>query len=285
VGIALGIAAALTWGLADYGAALTSRRLGALYVVLGFHVTATALLAVVAVASGALDGVGWGDLPPFLALGALGCASYVCFYRALAIGPISIVSPIVSGYAAVTVLLAVVVLDEQLSAFEVAAIVVVMTGVVLAASDLAQIRRVERVAALGLVLAVVTMVAIGGFIFGVAYYVDDLGWLAPLFLARGCSLLFLVALLSGTGQWRLPKASAVLVGAVVAVGVLDSAGYVALNHGIGYADTSVVAVASAPYSLVPIALGMVLLRERPAPVQWLGVALVIAGLVGLGFAT
>src|SRR5581483_4011822 len=110
-----GLGAALSWGLADYVAAVASRRIGAFGVVLGFHLLATAALAVLAGATGALDDVRGGDLPFFLLVGALGVGSYLAFYRALAIGPISLVSPIVSGYAAVTVVLAVVLGGESLS--------------------------------------------------------------------------------------------------------------------------------------------------------------------------
>jgi uncharacterized membrane protein len=51
----------------------------------------------------------------FALVGVLGWGSCLAFYRALAIGPISIASPIVSGYAAVTVVLAVIVLGESFS--------------------------------------------------------------------------------------------------------------------------------------------------------------------------
>src|SRR5262245_12415386 len=141
MGIALGLTAALAWGLADYFAAIASRRIGALRVVLGFHLVATGLLAVALFASGGgLSQVSPGDFGWFVLIGALGALSYVAFYQALAIGPISIVSPVVSAYAAVTVLCAVVISGERLSRSEVAAVLVVMLGVLLAASDLAQIR-------------------------------------------------------------------------------------------------------------------------------------------------
>ena len=42
MGILLGLTAGLSWGLADYFAAMASRRTGALRVVLGFHLLATA---------------------------------------------------------------------------------------------------------------------------------------------------------------------------------------------------------------------------------------------------
>jgi drug/metabolite transporter (DMT)-like permease len=56
------------------------------------------------------------------------------------------------------------------------------------------------------------------------------------------------------------------------------------NVGVRHAATSIVATASAPYAVVPIVMGVSLLRERPTPVQWSGVALVIGGLVTLGLA-
>ena len=185
MGIALGLAAALSWGLADYFAALASRRTGALRVVLGFHLLATALLAVLLFASGGgLSDLTGGDLAWFAFLGVLGWLSYLAFYRALAIGPISIVSPIVSAYAAVTVVCAVLISGERLSAGEALAIAIALLGVLLASSDLAQIRAIERVAALGIVLALATAVLIGAFVFGVAYFSDEYGWLVPIFLAR-----------------------------------------------------------------------------------------------------
>jgi hypothetical protein len=46
VGIAFGLAAALSWRLADYFAALSSRSAGPLRVVLGFHLAAMVPLAV-----------------------------------------------------------------------------------------------------------------------------------------------------------------------------------------------------------------------------------------------
>ena len=107
MGIFLGLTAALSWGLADYFAAVASRRAGSFRVVLGFHLVAVALLALLVFGTGeTLADVGGEDLAWFLLLGFLGALSYLCFYRALAIGPISIVSPIVSAYAAATVVCA-----------------------------------------------------------------------------------------------------------------------------------------------------------------------------------
>jgi drug/metabolite transporter (DMT)-like permease len=285
MGIVLGLTAALSWGLADYCAALASRRAGALRVVLGFHVVASGLLAAVLFASGGgISDISGAHLAWLVFVGALGWLSYLAFYRALAIGPISIVSPIVSAYAAVTVVCAVLIGGERLAAGEVAAVAVVLLGVLLASSDLTQMRALERIAALGIVLALVTAVLIGAFVYGVAYFSEELGWLVPIVLARGFATLFVLGTALRGGRWRWPDRSSVLLGMVVAIAVVDTAGYVAFNFGVRHADTSIVATAAAPYSVVPIVAGVVLLHERPRSLQWAGIGFVIAGLVLLGLA-
>jgi drug/metabolite transporter (DMT)-like permease len=284
LGIALGLTAAVCWGLADYFAALSSRAIGTLRVVLAFHVAATALLAALVVATGALDGVTWGDAAPFLAVGAVGWLSYLAFYRALAIGPISIASPIVSGYAAVTVVLAVIVIGERLSALAVVAVCLAFAGVAIASID-PRSALTGGISGLGVLFSLLAMVLIGAFVFGVAYYRDELGWLVPIFLGRGVAPVFLLGNAAANGDWRFPRVAPRVAAAVLFIAFVDTAGYASFNLGTEHADTAVVATASAPYSTIPIVAGVVLLGERPVPSQWVGIALVIAGLVLLGLAS
>jgi drug/metabolite transporter (DMT)-like permease len=283
MGILLGLTAALSWGLADYFAALASRRAGSFRVVLGFHLAAMVLLTVVLLATGeGLSDVSGSDLAWFAFLGVLGAVSYLAFYRALAIGPISIVSPIVSAYAAVTVVCAVLIGGERLGGGETVAIVVVILGVLLASSDLAQMRHLERIALLGILLALLTAVVIGAFVYGVAYFSDEYGWLVPIFLARGFTTLFLVLVSLRSGEWRFEDRSPKLLVTIAGIAVVDTLGYVAFNFGVRHEDTSVVATAAAPYAVVPIVAGVFLLHERPRATQWAGIGLVIAGLILLG---
>jgi drug/metabolite transporter (DMT)-like permease len=317
VGIALGLGAALSWGLSDYFAALASRGIGALRVVLGFHLFALIPLTVLTLATGALDRATIGEVAVFVGIGAVGWVSYVAFYGALAIGPISVLSPIVSGYAAVTALLAVVVLGNRLSTAQAVAIVVTIAGAVLASADVRAIARakLERRSALGFVLALCAMAFIGLFVFAVSYYRDRIGWLGPIFLARAFSAAFVLAhVLAGGGPSAAPAAPEMpetdvivagagplaagavpiapdaprtpgprgLLGLMALLALLDTAGYVCFNVGVGHAATAIVAAASAPYAIMPIVMGVSLFRERPTPGQWLGVGCVVAGVVVLG---
>lgn len=285
MGVAFGLAAAFLWGLADFNAAVASRMTGAFRVVLGFHIVATVILGVIVAATGALDGFDPAGLWKFAWVGALGVLSYLTFYKALEIGPISIISPIVSAYAAVSLILAVIVLGERLTTGQLAAVLVVMLGVLLASSDLRQIHTIERHQLLGLALAFVTVVAIGSFVFGNAYYAIDYGWLVPIFLSRGFATVFLLLLSLRNGTWRFPDRSPKLLAIIVLLAIVDTGGYVAFNLGAERAETSIVSAAAAPYAVIPIVAGVLVFHERPVPIQWLGIAAVVGGVVLLGLAS
>jgi len=282
VGVALGLTAALLWGLADYSAALASREVGALRVVLGFHVVAVVLLGIAVFATSDLGRAGGEQVLVLALVGAVGAVAYLAFYRALAIGPISIVSPVVSGYAATTVVLALIVLDETLSVLEAGAVVLAVGGVMLASSDLASVRMRDSARPQGVLLAILAMVTLGGFVFGLAYYADDLGWLLPIFLGRASTLVVLAAALAGDLRGSPRLVTARLLPVIVLLALLDTGGYVAFNVGTGHADTAIVAGAAAPYAVVPIVLGVLLLEERPAALQWVGIGLVLVSVATLG---
>ena len=97
--------------------------------------------------------------------------------------------------------------------------------------------------------------------------------------------MFLLALSLRDGSWRFPERSPKLLGIIVLLAVVDTGGYVAFNLGAERAETSIVSAASAPYAVIPIIAGVFLFKERPSPIQWLGIAGVIGGVVLLGLAS
>jgi drug/metabolite transporter (DMT)-like permease len=302
MGVALGLGAALCWGLADYFAAIASRSIGALRVVLGFHLVALVPLGGLVLATDGLAHVDATQVWVLAGVGAVGWLSYLAFYGALAIGPISVLSPIVSGYAAVTAVLAVLFGGSRLSALQAASVAITIAGAMFASADVRELMRtrIRRRSTLGLVLALCAMALLGGFVFGVSYYRSQIGWLAPIFLARGFAAVFLFGHVLVDGgpppdspgsaepgpDEDTPRRRRVRLAAIIALlAALDTGGYVSFNLGVGHAATAVVAAASAPYALIPIAMGVVILGERPTRPQWIGVALVVAGVITLGAVT
>jgi len=306
VGVALGLGAALSWGLADYFAAVASRGIGALRVVLGFHLAALVPLTALVLGTDALARVSMGQVALFVLVGAIGWVSYLAFYGALEIGPISVLSPVVSGYAAVTALLAVLIAGDHLSALQAIAVGVTIAGAMLASADVREIARakLERRSALGFLLALAAMALLGAFVFGVSYYRQKIGWLAPIFLARAFATVFVLGhvlasrgaigsstdraapavagVLAAPVRRRAARRPGRLLAVIVLLGLLDTGGYVCFNLGVGHAAAAIVAAASAPYAVVPIVMGVSLLGERPSGAQWVGIAFVISGVILLG---
>ena len=66
---------------------------------------------------------------------------------------------------------------------------------------------------------------------------------------------------------------------VLAAAVLDTLAYVAFNLGIASAYTSIVTALASLFSAVTVLLAWAILRERLAPAQWTGVAVILAGVL------
>ena len=95
-----GLVAALGFGLADFEGAIAGRRIGSLWTVILGQTLSAIVMTVVFVATGASVSV----LSPFLGFvvlnGVCAAAAYQTHYRALELGPVAVVSPIGSAYAA-----------------------------------------------------------------------------------------------------------------------------------------------------------------------------------------
>ncbi|MCZ0204855.1 EamA family transporter [Streptomyces sp. UMAF16] len=143
------------WGLADFGGGLLTRRTPALTVVVVSQGIAAVVLGAIVLATG-----GWSEAGPRLwfafAAGLVGPVALLCFYQALALGPMGVVSPLATLGVAVPVGIGLV-LGERPGLFQAAGIVVAVTGVVLAGGPQLRGAAVQRRAIL------MTLVAAAGF--------------------------------------------------------------------------------------------------------------------------
>ncbi|MER6633037.1 DMT family transporter [Streptomyces sp. NPDC000987] len=124
------LATSLLWGLADFGGGLLTRRAPVLTVVVVSQTVAAAVLGVIVAATG-----GWGEAGPRLwfafAAGLVGPVAMICFYKALAQGPMGVVSPLATLSVAVPVGVGLC-LGERPGLVQAAGIAVAVAGVVLA---------------------------------------------------------------------------------------------------------------------------------------------------------
>lgn len=215
-------------------------------------------------------------------LGLIGVTSAAALYRALALGPIAVVSPVVASYAALTVLLVVIFLGERLSAGQAAAIAVTFVGVVIASTDFGEVRRTLGRPGEGVRFGLLATAgfAVWGCLYAVAVRATDgIGMILTL---RAFSVLLLVIYVIARRTSFAPLRDRRALLLIVVVGTLDTSANVLLSVGIASGYASFVMTGSGAYPLIPALLAILVLRERLAPNQYFGVAVLVAGLVALG---
>ncbi len=281
-----GLLAAVGFGTADFLTAISSRRIGTFATLLIGQVAAMALiLAFAAIGRPDLSGPDASQWGLMLLGGACAGVGYFALYRGLELGPIALVSPIVGADAAFSVALFVVVLHETLSVGATAAIAITITGVMLASADPRALAHQRSAESKGIPFALVALVFFSIGLFAAGYYARSFGWFPALLSSRLGTMAVLLTFLAATRGRDLRRSlPARNVALAVAVGLTDLAGFAVFARGTQVASASIVTAASAAFALIPIVGGVVLFRERPAPTQWVGVAIVICGLVLLGLA-
>lgn len=276
-----GLGAALAWGFADFAAAIVGRRIGSFAITLVAQIAGFVTIAwIFLIRHPAWTGTRW-DVALLAANAVLGIAGYLLMYKGFALGPVALVSPIVAAYAVITIALAMMLLGESLDGLVLAGALVTVLGVVLTATDPRRIRSVEGTSRSGVPYALISSVLFGVATFVMGRAVQRVGWVSALFVGRSFSLILMLALTAvrrpdlrrGGGRWLLGAA---------AVGLVDMLGMSVYSYGVELGYVSIVTAASATFTLIPVAGGIVLLRERPAASQLLGIALVVAGLLLLG---
>jgi drug/metabolite transporter (DMT)-like permease len=293
--IALALGSSLVWGCADFFGGVLSRRLA----LAGVTIVSQAAGFVALFVWLAGDGFRLGGRVFALGLlaGVGGGIGLACFYRALAVGTMSVVSPVAACGALVPFALALA-SGERPSGLVVGGAVAALAGAVLASAEEFRAdepaRRLVAAATAagdrdgkvgagfarpdrsqGALLAVAAAAALGLFVYFIGLAGKHGDTLSALVGARVGSLTLLVAAaLASRSALRLTRRD---VPAVAVLGLLDTTanGLFVLASARGY--LSIVSVLGSLYPVVTVLAAHVLLGERVSRAQRLGVALALGG--------
>jgi len=271
--VALGVAAALCWGCADFLGGIRTRRLTLATVLLVSQLTGLVAVAIV-VALARPDVPEGADAVPAVVAGVSQLVAIAALYRALAIGTMSVISPIsASGAAAVPVIVALAT-GERPDSPQVAGIAAAFAGVYLAT-------RVRGSAASGsggreaLALSLVAALGFGGFYVAMDAAIDGADPFWSLLIARSAAG---VALLGALAVARpAVGGDRSLMPALVLIGLLDIGANACFTLGADTGLLSIVAVLASLYPVTTVVLARALLGERLGRVQAVGVTVALAG--------
>jgi drug/metabolite transporter (DMT)-like permease len=274
LGLGLGLTSSLCWGVSDFIGGLSARRLPLLFVMVSSQ--AVGLAVVIGVV--AIRGTGAPALVrllPAVGGGLAGIAALTSFYRALAIGTMSVVAPIAATGVSVPVVVGIARGDHP-AASQLVGIVIAVVGVVLASREHGPGVEDRGASRASVALALLAAAGFGCYFVGVQSSARaDPMWALLASRVAGVALLLVVAAVQGGIAVARPGR----LWPLALMGVLDVSATglyaVATRHGL----LSVVSVAASLYPLATVLLARVVLGERVRRVQELGIAAALAGVV------
>ncbi len=271
-GLALALGASLAWGVADFVGPWQARTLGALRVMLWAQIAGMTAMAIVVAARGsAPHGAAVLLAIPAAISGTLGLYAY---YRGMAIGAMAVVAPIAGASAIVPVLFGILTGDRP-APVQYAGIAAALLGVVLASQEHQEGGKRRVAAGVGLAL----LAAVGfGFYFPPMHAAGaaDPYWSSLLFRITSTAIVLAAVAVRRpavrVAGWKL----AVVIG----VGLGDTLGnllFAASSHAGGL--ISLTSVLASLYPIVTVLLAAIVLHERIAPLQRIGVVLTLVGVL------
>lgn len=277
------LATCLLWGLADFGGGVLTRRTPALTVVVVSQSIAVVVLGAIVAATGA-----WTETGPLLwyavAAGVVGPVAMLAFYKALALGPMGVVSPLASIGVVVPVGVGLV-LGERPGLLQFAGIAVAVAGILLAGGPELRGAPVRRQA------IVLTLVAAFGFGAVMALISEASTSITGLFLALFVQRVTNVAVggaalyvsvrrgapaLPEDGGPRVVRAA---LPALAFVGLADVAANGTYSVAAQNGPVTVAAVLASLYPVITAVAARGFLKERLRAVQAAGAGLALIGTI------
>jgi uncharacterized membrane protein len=225
-------------------------------------------------------------------LGLVNVVAVLSSYKSFEIGKLSIVSPLQSGFPALSTILAIVFLNETVSPLRAVGITMTLGGIVFvtmqAKSDPASKGSQDgkrRCLGEGTAYAIVTFLGYGVVYFALKIVIATLGSLITVLIPRIVGVLvlggiFLITKPAHKGNVRNSRVASLLV----VVAAFDIFAGVSYNFGVAAGLVSVVSTIAGLYSVVTVFLARLFLKDRLNLRQGIGVIVILIGVGLLGFA-
>jgi drug/metabolite transporter (DMT)-like permease len=290
-GLLTGLTAALCWGTLDVITALGSRVVGSLRVTAGMQLVTAVIFGALVVVTGTVLPDDSGSIALAALLGLIGAGAYLSYFTGLQFGPIAVVSGMVAAYGGLTVVLAVLIRGETLTALQAVGATIATIGVLMTAIAFDGGVRSARFAGPGVVFALIALVLFALMAITTDVALESMTWLQVYGIARGVNAAIGITALVvlGLAGHRLAVrptggpawSSTRVIVAITVAGVLDVFGLIAFAAGLESAPTWMVGLASSFGPAITILFAVAFLGERLRPVQWLGLAGILAGMVAI----
>ena len=277
--VVLGFATSLVYGFADFFGAIASRKIKAVTVTFVAGVSGLSFLLALSIFMGAdfsQEAIFWGVLA-----GVASAAAMSALYASLAIGPISILSPLSAVVSALVPMLVGFAQGDRFSIWGLLALTAILVAIFLV--GFVPGNDVRLPSAKGLILGTAAGVGIGIVLICLDQAPADSG-LASVILLRGVAatllgaftlIMFLRSRQAASQVSKPPRVPLKLWFAVFLAGLFDSSANVFFLLASRIGSLSVVSVLTALYPLGTIILARIFLKEKIAKTQMIGILIAI----------
>lgn len=229
----------------------------------------------------------------FLIIGFGDFFGFLLMYKAYQIGKVSVIVPITSSYAVLSALVSYFFFKEPYSVVKAFSILIIMIGIILTAVDLRELMKGTEISKLtkGIPYAMIVFCIYGLYVPFWDKLIDGDGWLILTQYNRLYTLMIAMFAfrvfgkqLGATERLNLkidPKNFLILLVA----GFMYAIGMNAFNYGLNSTDeTSIVAAVASAFPLSLAVTAYFLLKERIALNQYLGIGVIVGGIVFVSLA-
>jgi drug/metabolite transporter (DMT)-like permease len=219
--------------------------------------------------------IGLMDLVLLFLIGILDLFAYLNFLEGITKGELAIVSPIVSVYSIITVVLSVIILGEFITNLQMVAIILALIGVVLTSVDLKNLHNIHSVK--GLKNAFFAMLGWGIFLFLTGFLESRIHWIQIFLLSNliiaGVIIFFLLFKIKTK---KIPKSQ---MSILTVIAIISSLSWISMNIGFSVSSVSIVSVVSSLSPFITVILAVIYLKEKLILNQKIGIFLIISSLV------
>ncbi|WP_167434033.1 DMT family transporter [Paenibacillus silvae] len=270
-----GLTAALCFGLSDFMVTQATRKVQTLPALLGIQLIASLLLGGYVLTQSPHI-----DQSPLVWVGIAGIsivnfAGTLLLYRAFEKGTLSIVSPIGSGFAVVTAILAFIG-GERLPINSIIGVLLLVIGVLTVTRSSKSIG--QQVTLSGIPEAIIASICIGFYFWAIGYITPHLGVILPVLVTRIIQF-FCAFILLRVKKVQLPRIGLSTGLILVVAALLDTGALLSFNMGQTVDYTTSTTALTSLYSVVTILMAGWILKEKLTKSQWTGIAIILLGVI------
>lgn len=275
-GIFFGTIAMVSWGASDFFVTKSARGCDPFNAFLWSQIFALGLMFLIFYKFFKLPDFSIAIIDLLLVSGIFTVLANLSFYKSLRLGKVSIVMPVASCWAVITVFLSLIFLKQSLTSLRAIGVTLAITGAILVSFKWKDLLRLKNHAG-GVKYAIIAALAYGADFVIIDLVANEIGWFLPIFFIGFITACYLLAYAGVAGKdISFPKNVSIFI---LLVGILDTVAYLSYSSSVTLEYGAVVAPIAAASPAVSIFLARIFFKEKLEINQEIGMVSVLAGLI------